>query len=363
MNSLPHGLNYIVLTNNAGHAHYDRKALGELNAGSILLFTSLEQAWEKTSGLSRVQVALVDSTLDDMDGMECVRQFKSSKENRLLPVVMVTTQGRKDYVLDAISAGCSGYVLRPYSPVTFERHLRAAVSSTGYDEIESEQLSTARDLVAREQFDEAIEEFEEIISIENESQRYFDMGMDYLHKQQFGKAIIAFNKAVKLNEMFAEAYKGLADSHKGRGDEGKYREFMAKTAEVYAVQDKFQEAKEIFVEILKADPDAINPYNTLGVNLRKHGDYQGAISAYQQALQITPDDEHLRYNIAKAFIFMKDNDSAKDQLKAALAFNPGFEEGRELLNRLEGKKDNAGKTKLKAEKKQEGKIKPLVIDI
>lgn len=186
-------------------------------------------------------------------------------------------------------------------------------------------------------FDEAIEEFAEIVEEENEAVILFNKGMDYLHRQKYGKAILSFNKAVAINSMYAEAYKGLALAHKGKGDETAYRTYLDKSAEILAMQDRLDDLKELFVDILKADPGAVNPYNTMGINLRRKGDYVGALHAYNQALELTPQDENLRYNIAKACIFAKDYEGAMEHLRNALSLRPAFEEARALLVKLQAK--------------------------
>jgi tetratricopeptide (TPR) repeat protein len=102
------------------------------------------------------------------------------------------------------------------------------------------------------------------------------------------------------------------------------------------MQDKLQELKEVFGEILTDDPDAINPYNNLGVKLRRSGDYLGALHAYNQALVLTPTDENLHYNIAKAHIYAGDTQKALGHLREAVVIRGDFREASALIKKLEG---------------------------
>ena len=330
----------VILSNNSLHVSNDRITLVGLEVGNVKTFSSWQTAelfFQKNSA----DLALVDD-LSDLPGIECAKRLRRISRNHLLPIVMVTEENRRERVLDAISAGCGGYVLRPYSMDTVLKHLRVALESSSYDEIEGEILKNGQDLVQKGMFDEAIEELEEIVNDDNESQKYFTKGMEYLTQEKYGKAIIAFNKALKLNEMFAEACKGMADAYKGKGDKTSYKKYLAKAANIYAGQDRLENTRELFVEILKTDPNAVNPYNSLGVKLRRNGDYFGALHAYLQALSLTPDDENLHFNIAKAYLFSNVKDKAVEHLTQSLELNPDLHHARDLLSKIRSHKWKGG---------------------
>lgn len=329
-------LSIAILTNNIHHAARDKQCCIKLNVKSVQVYDDLEDALEPVRRQD-VSLLLIDGSVKDMDGCACLKALRRATRSTLLPAVMVTRDSNLDSVLGAIAAGCNGYVIRPYSLETFERHLRLAWDTVRADDIDSQQFAAANELVLQGRFDEAIEEFSEIVEEENEAVAYFNKGMDYLHRRKFGKAILAFNKAVALNSMYAEAYKGMAHAYKGKGDEANYKSCLDKSAEILAMQDRLDELKELFAEILTANPEAVNPYNTMGIDLRKKGDYIGALHAYTQALSLTPSDENLHYNIAKACIFAKDYARAMEHLENAVALRPQFEEAKKLLAKLQAK--------------------------
>ncbi|OLN31281.1 TPR repeat-containing protein [Desulfovibrio sp. DV] len=331
-----HDISIGILTNNLHHATRDKKCCLDLNVKNILVCDELEDLLQPIQE-EAVQVVLIDAAVKGMDGYSCLRALRKATRAKLLPVIMVTVESNIQHVVKAIAAGCNGYVIRPYSITTFERHIQMAIETTNADIVEQEQLDTANKLVQQGKFDEALQEFSEIVEEKNESLVWFDKGMDYLHRQKFGKAIVAFNKAVALNSMYAEAYKGMAHAYKGKGDDANYRAYLDKSAEILALQDRMAELKELFAEILEANPDAVNPYNSLGIDLRKKGDYAGAMHAYAQALTLTPDDENLLYNIAKACIFAKDYAQAIQHLERATRIRDPFPEAAQLLAKLRAK--------------------------
>ncbi len=325
-----------IVTRNDEHARWDRRSLAPFRPRRVEQFASGEQALQFLLS-NRVDMVLLDAQLDDMDGQRFLRLMRHETRLKNVPVIMVTTQSQRDKVLDAIAAGCDGYILRPYSEETFRKHVLRGSQVELATEIEQQQLEDARELVAMGNFDDAIEAFEEIISEQNMAQKYYDMGCRYLIRQKYGQAIISFKKAIKINDLFAEAYKGLADAYKGKGDLDEFKRYLQKAAEIHAQFNRMEETKELFIEILKYDPNTPNPFNSLGVKLRKSGDLPGALHAYNQALTLTPEDENIHFNMSKAYYFMGNMDQARNCVEKALAINSGFEEGRKLYRKLAGR--------------------------
>jgi tetratricopeptide (TPR) repeat protein len=71
-------------------------------------------------------------------------------------------------------------------------------------------------------------------------------------------------------------------------------------------------------------------YNDTGINDRISGNTEKAIKAYRKALSISPNDENLYYNIARAYLEQKNNKAAEVSIDQALVINPDFGEGLKL---------------------------------
>lgn len=324
-----------VISANKIHAKRDAQQMKCFAPERVSFFESAEEAVAALER-DRADLLLLDSTLADMNGLDFLRLLRGRKPLKGLPAIMITLENSRDYILDAIDAGCAGYILRPYSLKTLEQYLLAAKHLQGYLEIEDEQLREGRELLAAGDPDEAIVAFEEIVGTRDEARRYYDLGCGYLLENKYGKAILSFKKAVKLNELFAEAYKGLADAFKAKGDNSKFLEYMEHAAQTFAETDRLEEAKQAFIEILKHDKDVPNPFNTLGIRLRKEGDFEGALHAYMKAVALTPRDENVYFNIAKAYHLTARFEEAGEYVKKALILNPCFAEARNLHKRIFG---------------------------
>ena len=333
MNFEPAKIGVVLINSDSALLSKDRQALTKLGFTNIQQYIGFGEARRLLPDAS-IQLILIGDNAGGLSGTECVRIIKHDPELKGKAVVMVSSDNRSERVLGAVSAGCGGYVIRPYPIDTFAKHLKAAWESSRPDEQSLAKVEKGKKLAWTGHFGEAVQELTSVVAQKNDALEWFNQGLEHLRLQEFGQAIQCFNKTLAVNTLFAEAYRGLAYAHQGLGDGDKHLEFLKKTAEILAMQDNLQELKELYVEILTHDPEAVNPYNTLGVRLRRSGDLSGAIHAYTRALTLTPLDENLHYNIAKAYLHAAKPDKAAQHLRDALDIKPDFSEAAEMLASL-----------------------------
>jgi two-component system, chemotaxis family, chemotaxis protein CheY len=71
----------------------------------------------------KVNLVLCDINMPAMDGLEFVKQLPSVENARGVPVVMITTEGSKGQVVQALSAGAGGYVRKPFTADQVKEHI------------------------------------------------------------------------------------------------------------------------------------------------------------------------------------------------------------------------------------------------
>ncbi len=325
----------LLLSDRDEHLRFDRKSIKMFAPRRVVEFSTGSEAIDFLN-VEKADMILLDTGLGDMDGIRLLRLLRQNMNLKRTPIVMVTDDAHHHKVLDAINASCDGYILRPYSLDTYQRHLQWASEIDHIHDIEEEQLSDAQELIIMGEYDDAIDAFEEIVSEHNEAQHFYDLGCKMLMEQNYGQAILAFKKAVKINDLYGDAYKGLADAYMAKNDPENYRYYMQRASEIFAEFNRLEEAKDSFVEILKYDSKTPNPFNSLGVKMRRAGDLPGALHAYKQALELTPDDENIYYNIAKAYFLMGDLQNSNSHITRCLTLNSDFAEAKELYKKIFG---------------------------
>ncbi len=324
-------LKVIIATENDLNYETDIKMLKQLYIKIANRFSSGLAALDYLK-FNFTHLVISDITLSDMSVISFLRRVRREIKNYVVPVIVISPNSEREFVLDVIGAGCSGFIIRPYGLSTLLDYVLYVLEQKKFLEIEEDALEFAKRNISEGKYDEGIETILEIVQDKpvSEAEELFGKGTEFLRSGKYNLAIIAFNKALKINNLLIECYTGLAEAYKGKGDVKKYKYYLQKAADEYARRDRFEEVKELFIKILKTDPNAPNPYNTLGINFRQQGKYRLAIDAYKQALKLNLEDENIHYNMAKALYFSKRYKSALRFLNNALKINPDFSEARLL---------------------------------
>lgn len=62
-----------------------------------------------------VCLILMDWNMPNMDGLTALKRLKSSEITNTIPVMMVTTEGERGKMVEAIRAGAANYLAKPFA--------------------------------------------------------------------------------------------------------------------------------------------------------------------------------------------------------------------------------------------------------
>ncbi len=90
---------------------------------NILKQIGFEDISEAEDGSAALQVlkneevglVVTDWNMPNMTGLDLLREIRQSPRTAKLPVLMVTAEGLKENVLEAIKAGVNNYVVKPFT--------------------------------------------------------------------------------------------------------------------------------------------------------------------------------------------------------------------------------------------------------
>jgi len=77
---------------------------------------------------SGADLVITDWNMPEMGGIEFIRAIRANAATRELPVLMVTTNAAKDDIVEALKAGISSYIVKPFTPDTIKQKIEALLA-------------------------------------------------------------------------------------------------------------------------------------------------------------------------------------------------------------------------------------------
>ncbi len=147
------------------------------------------------------------------------------------------------------------------------------------------------------------------------------LGEDHRKKGRNFSAECEFQNALKVDEDNVRANFGLGLTYLDRGERKKADNIFERLVNLDAAFES--EHKHLF--------------NDFGISLRKNNMFDQAIDYYNRALELAKADEHLHYNIARAYFSKQQLDKTVEHLEKALNMNPEFDVATQFLDWLRSK--------------------------
>lgn len=85
---------------------------------------ALQYLIKHNTSKQHVQLVISDWNMPKMSGLELLKQVRANPEFLTLPFVLLTSESERDQVTEAVLAGVSQYVVKPFSAKIFEDKLK-----------------------------------------------------------------------------------------------------------------------------------------------------------------------------------------------------------------------------------------------
>jgi two-component system chemotaxis response regulator CheY len=92
-------------------------------------FSNIIEAEDGTVALTelkkeKIGLIVSDWNMPNMTGLDLLKAVRRDGELKGIPFIMVTAEGQKENVIEAVKAGVSNYVVKPFTPETFGEKLQ-----------------------------------------------------------------------------------------------------------------------------------------------------------------------------------------------------------------------------------------------
>jgi len=322
-------------------------------------------------------LVFIERTLQGKDMGFLVRQLKNAFD--FVKIIILTGEADRQKLVLLHEIGADNFITKPISINTLIEKIAFTIRPQGKL---GQLIDLAKSMVTRGAYDQALKASRKILEIKpNSAAGFLVMGDAFKGLGKLDKAREAYESASDNAQLYLEPLKKLADLHKETGDMAeqlKYLERLDKLSplnverkvdigsihvemgneeeaerlfesavnqatrealsyigeiserigNVYAQRDPAR-AEHYYRRALDAKGDMLEKsdiatFNNLGIALRKQGKWFEATQEYEKALRISPDDEHLFYNLAMASAEGKQYRAAAEHLTSALGINPNF---------------------------------------
>jgi tetratricopeptide (TPR) repeat protein len=149
---------------------------------------------------------------------------------------------------------------------------------------------------------------------ESDRDRHIAVAEKHRSRGENYSAEMEYTSALKIDPESIRANFGIGTLYMEMGDTSKAKDVFKKLSEVEAIFE--EENKHLF--------------NEFGIELRKANMIDEALANYLKAIEISPGDEHLHFNIARLYYDMKELESAHKWLQKALEINPHFRDAQQF---------------------------------
>ncbi|CAN2041912.1 chemotaxis protein CheY [Candidatus Magnetomoraceae bacterium gMMP-15] len=93
-------------------------------------FSNLSEAEDGAAALEvikssdpKIDLVIADWNMPKMTGIELLKAIRADENLKDMPVIMVTAEAQKSRVLEAVQAGVSNYIVKPFTAETVQEKL------------------------------------------------------------------------------------------------------------------------------------------------------------------------------------------------------------------------------------------------
>jgi two-component system chemotaxis response regulator CheY len=88
-----------------------------------------KEAMVKLNSDEEINFVITDWNMPEVSGLELVRTIRANEKYVALPILMVTTRGLKEDIVEALQAKVNNYIVKPFTPQILKEKIEQIISS------------------------------------------------------------------------------------------------------------------------------------------------------------------------------------------------------------------------------------------
>ncbi len=109
-----------------------------INALKTLGYEGIVEASDGKEAIAKLMTeganfVITDWNMPEMSGLELTKWLRSNPQFENIPILMVTTRGNKDDVIEAMKARVNNYIVKPFTPQGLKEKIEQVMKSVSVD--------------------------------------------------------------------------------------------------------------------------------------------------------------------------------------------------------------------------------------
>ncbi len=88
-------------------------------------------ALAKLNADDSINFVITDWNMPDVSGLELVKAIRTNAKYGSIPILMVTTRGLKEDIIEALDAKVNNYIVKPFTPQILREKIEQIVAAIG----------------------------------------------------------------------------------------------------------------------------------------------------------------------------------------------------------------------------------------
>ena len=369
-----------------------RSMLWSIGCKRVLDAPDDQTAWRLLNREGIVGFIVADWTPPSNTAIELLERVRKEPMFRSIPFLLLVGAVSPTIVARAAETEVDGCIIKPFILKTLEEKITAILNRRENPGPAEDHIRRGEIFVTGQLYSEALLEFKAALALFPHSARirtrigqiYEKIGFDTEARRQYIEATEKNPKYVKAHQTLGDFYErlhlhddaivalerasrispenpdrqmqlGKAYLEIGLIEEAEQRFQLAAEldpanmerkidiAEAYYEKDYTYQAISAFKASLQTGRVPAHLYNRIGIALRREGNLEEAIQFYNKAIRLSPGDEVIHYNLARAYLEIGKRSLALKSLRKALDLRPDFDEAKAMMSRITKDESDHGK--------------------
>lgn len=109
-------LKFLVVDDSVTMRRIVSNSLKNLGYTSLVEATDGKDALDKLAADDEINFVITDWNMPVLSGLELIKSIRGDDKLKDLPVLMVTTRGVKEDIVEALNAKVNNYIVKPFTP-------------------------------------------------------------------------------------------------------------------------------------------------------------------------------------------------------------------------------------------------------